>query len=581
MHRLLPIIALLFHGCGVVHAVSAQSQSRSTLPHTQENVDSNKPNLLAESVATTDWNAAQVKTLYRVSEQGLRPAELLALATLQGLLAKRPSNDLAGEDLAGGNVVGGNIAGEDVVGGKAATENLFFDPGSGGYDLWLNIAQHEFGVELKTAANPWEILERFASVPAGYLLCDLDDERSVNLATSLAGPSNGIVVDVSIERRAMELGWKRLADARSHNSASDDRTIAANRSAPVVILQRKSLLWQLKDLAVLTNTSVLSSSQPYAYHQQLNSLGDMPAIVFGWGDNQLEDEDEFIGQVSRAGGSLIPADHVRNLSVLAGLRDKRVLEQQSPISKRGVNGKKVHTVTFVFTDGDNLGWLLNDFPTDPRWFGSKERGQVALGWGMSPMLAAMFPAAVDWYFRNASKTSAAPDVFIAGPSGSGYCFPSLLPTKALREHGRLTAKLMQNADLGILQVIDKNALDRIDLWDTLTRQDAIDGIIYLDYSAYDKERGRMVWSNGKPVVSASARFWQGQPGSDTQALVRKLSTAPRRTDVPEGYSVVMVHAWSQSVASVVDLVEQLPSEVEVLAPDEFFRRISDNIKPPT
>lgn len=57
-----------------------------------------------------------------------------------------------------------------------------------------------------------------------------------------------------------------------------------------------------------------------------------------------------------------------------------------------------------------------------------------------------------------------------------------------------------------MQFIDTNSLDQVRLWDAFTLHDSVDGIIYLDYSAYDKERGRIVWSNGKPIVSAAAKL---------------------------------------------------------------------------
>lgn len=78
---------------------------------------------------------------------------------------------------------------------------------------------------------------------------------------SLAGPSNGVVIDVSIERPAKGLGWERLADVRIGVLPATDRisgrVSGAHRSSSIIVLQRKNLLWQLKDFAVLTNSPVL------------------------------------------------------------------------------------------------------------------------------------------------------------------------------------------------------------------------------------------------------------------------------------------------------------------------------------
>jgi hypothetical protein len=42
-------------------------------------------------------------------------------------------------------------------------------------------------------------------------------------------------------------------------------------------------------------------------------------------------------------------------------------------------------------DGDNIQWLLNDFATSPNWYGSKRRGEMNLGWTVSPALSQLAP----------------------------------------------------------------------------------------------------------------------------------------------------------------------------------------------
>ena len=494
-------------------------------------------------------DAVRPQVLYRLSHRRRNPAEMLALVSLQGLLA------------------------------RTNPENVYLDAGASGFSQWLRIAQDEFDVEVKDVDDPWGLLERFRSIPSGFVFCDLAEEQSVLLASSLAGPMNAVVVDASLEQRAKRLGWKELADARGRDFAWYDRLRGEERRPPVLVMQRQELVWELKDFAALTRADVLSSSQPEVTKQRLEELGNGPAVALGWGDTNLEQEDQFVRRLSGAGTALIPADYVRNLSVLAGLQDSRTLQQSPAPVDDGAADKAVHTVTFIFTDGDNLGWLLNDFSTDRRWFGSPERGKVPLGWGVAPSLATLFPAGLDWYYRKASAAPSARDVFVAGPSGNGYFFPSKMTADSLDAHTRATARAMRRADLGITQVLDFDSLDRIDLWDAYTRHDSIDGIVYMDYAPYDKQRGRMVWSNGKPVISAAAKLWGGLPNSDPDSIVRLLNRAPRRSDVAEGYSIVVVHAWTHSVASVVALAKRLDSGVDVVAPDTFFRRVADRVDP--
>jgi hypothetical protein len=483
-----------------------------------------------------------------------------------------------------------------------------------------------------------------------------------------------------------------------------------------------------------------------------------PPLILGWGDGGREDEQTFVGRVSRLGLPLVPADHARNLSVLSslpmppgGLKQHRhpVAKQaaaEAPGSARvprvapgappdagrrsgsgslapgpeGLGGtpepargtpalpepsaavaiphSRKHTVTFVLSDGDNLGWLLFDCPVNDRWFASPARGRVPLGWGMAPVLAELAPGVVQWYYDAAAAAAAtataaaagaaeipnpknqipkkfqisksqisnpaaaaapapaaaaadataaagaaeipnpetqspekfqgpnpkspepdsksqnaaplcagdslgfgssgfgicerrrAGDHFVAGPSGNGYFYPSLMPPGALAAHCAELNRLMGLADLRLVQVIDHGALARTDLWDAYLSQPNIDGLIYFDYAPYDKYRGRIVWARGKPVVSAAMQLWgpgghastPAKPSRNSpDAVAARLNRAPRDPYSENGYSLVVVHVWTHTVADVAALAARLDPDVEVVAPDEFFRRVQANLAPKT
>ena len=83
----------------------------------------------------------------------------------------------------------------------------------------------------------------------------------------------------------------------------------------------------------------------------------------------------------------------------------------------------VHTVCFVMSDGDNIQWLLNWFITDIRWFGNNNRGQLDIGWTISPALSELAPTVMSKIYETSSNTAYGKDYFIAGPSGTGYIYP--------------------------------------------------------------------------------------------------------------------------------------------------------------
>ena len=86
------------------------------------------------------------------------------------------------------------------------------------------------------------------------------------------------------------------------------------------------------------------------------------------------------------------------------------------------------------SDGDNVQWLFNAFPTGAAWWGSPARGSVPLGWTLSPGLVALGPAVLHYLAR----TRSANDDLVAAPSGIGYAYPSEWAAAPQRAFAALT-----------------------------------------------------------------------------------------------------------------------------------------------
>ncbi len=103
------------------------------------------------------------------------------------------------------------------------------------------------------------------------------------------------------------------------------------------------------------------------------------------------------------------------------------------------------------TDGDNIQWLLNWFTTDQRWFGSNNRGQVDIGWTISPSLSELAPTVMQKIYRESKNTIEGRDYFIAAPSGLGYIFPEMYSD--LNTYCNLLNDYMLKSDLNIVNII--------------------------------------------------------------------------------------------------------------------------------
>jgi hypothetical protein len=125
-----------------------------------------------------------------------------------------------------------------------------------------------------------------------------------------------------------------------------------------------------------------------------------PAVALGWGP-----EAAYVATLGAAGIYVHASDNAHDVAPIAnaavhsalssrsrprGHRRTRVASAAAPTKS---SSTQQHQVAFLMSDGDNVQWLFNNFVTDPNnWWGSPARGQVPLGWTLSPALVDLGPA---------------------------------------------------------------------------------------------------------------------------------------------------------------------------------------------
>ncbi|MEU4195907.1 GxGYxYP domain-containing protein [Kribbella sp. NPDC026611] len=473
-------------------------------------------------------------------EDSLSPAERTLATTLQGLMARR--------------------------GGESIYLNLL----SLGYQHWLDDLISRYGVQAQTG-DLWKTVKR--SGVTGYVLFRTGTP-SVNVATTLAGVTGAVAIEESLEAVAIQHGLRKVLDVRDKDDRWVFETYWPRLRHDVVIEQRGDFPERLRDYATMAGAFAFFDGNTDFRAQVVNALDD-DGTVIGWGDAS-NGEDAFIGVNSTAGVKALPADHARNLSVLSGIQEDR-LTQPGRLFDPALGpdpDPAAHYVTFLITDGDNIQWELGDFPTDQRWFGSPRRGEVDLGWGISPSLIDLAPSVMGWFYNQSRK-----DRWVAGPSGAGYMYPSRYPTAALDKHTASLAQAMGRADLSVAQIIDFNAFEKKKLWSSYLKHQEIEGLIYLEYSRYDGLKGKVTWAEGKPVISARTMLWDGLDGADEASVTAELNSAAQNPHSTAGYSVVVWHAWSKSVDSVLSVVDNLAPHVKVIPPDTLVRMVGKYARP--
>jgi putative glycoside hydrolase with GxGYxYP motif/GxGYxY motif-containing protein len=477
-------------------------------------------------------------TLHVLPESGLSFGDRVLAATLQGQLA------------------------------RSGSEGIYLNLPTLGYGVWLRDLADRYGVGLTPAQDVWSLVDRFRRAVRGYVLFR-EGTPSVNVATSLAGITGGVAVEESQETLARQHGLTLLADVRTRDDAWAYENHRHRLRKDLAIEQRADFGEKLRDYATMTGAFTFFDGNSAFRKRVVNGL-DADASVIGWGDAS-QGEDAFVSVNSDAGVRMIAADHGRNLSVLSGIRADRVRQRPAPPVPAPDRSK--HYVTFLVTDGDNIQWLLGDFQSDPRWYASQHRGEYGLGWGMSPTLVDLAPSVMRWYYDNAGT-----DRFVVGPSGGGYLYPSRYPSDELALHTSRLSDAMGRADLGVVQIIDFGSFDDTALWSAYLRRRHIEGLIYLEYSRYDTHKGRVVWANDKPVISARTMLWDGLAGADEASVTAELNAAGRDPRTAAGYSIVMWHAWNKSLDNVRAVVDNLAPHVRVVAPDTLVRLVAKHVR---
>ena len=475
-------------------------------------------------------------TLYIINPSAMNAGETLLISTLAGIVAQKKAQ--------------------------------IYIRLSGSYEKWLNDLEQQFGlvIDFRYQNDPWGLLSHFKNQLAepAYLLCDFD-QSSMNVATSLSGIWRVVAVDAGSEDQARANGLYLKLSVRGKDEAWCFQNYWQEFYSGLLIQQKESLL-SLRDYGPLARAFTFFDGNSDFMLQVMDAARDNSPIL-GWGDAS-QGEDQFVRPASQTSVFTIAADHAWNLSLFSAVMADS-LYQRTHRDQMLQTADSVHTVTFVMSDGDNLQWLMNDFSTNEKWYGSPLRGRFNMGWTISPSMVALAPSIMDRLYRDAANNSGK-DYFVCGVSGGGYLYPSYFPN--LADHCDRLDTLLTAADLNIVTILERRrGYFTPEILDKYTRQPHVMGCLYLDYAQYDYYGGKIVWSNGKPVVSARFNLWQSFDTPESiAATVNQLSRDPANS---AAYSFINVHPWSKSLQDVQRTINLFAAHVQVVTPEEFMQRI--------
>ena len=347
-------------------------------------------------------------TIYVINDWGWSEAKRFTTSTLMGLLAKS-----------------GNT--------------MLYNESGVGYATWLNDLVANYGVYKDNSYyNDFTgLITNFQYNFDGYILCNLKDNSS-NVAVSLCARYNAIAITSENEALMTKLGKSMLLDVRGKDETWALANYENDFSKDIVCLQDENKCMFLSDYAIFANAfqffdSNINSTLVSDAFSRMNEN----RVVMGWGP----DEEFTVKKISKNSLQLNAADWTENLPVLSNFE---ATLQQHTHSTTINEEDNVHTVCFLVSDGDNFDWLLKEFNGQPKAYGSPNRGQVSIGWSISPALSELAPTIMKYLYDKATNTSTVKDYFVGSTSGLGYMNPDLFPS--LQASANLTNKFMKKAD---------------------------------------------------------------------------------------------------------------------------------------
>ncbi len=450
-----------------------------------------------------------------------------------------------------------------------SNEMVWVSNGDGDLEKWrVRLLAAHPDWEKPGVMGPWDLADRYVrqGIIKGYILYRRDQSKggnntyrpgmdcSVNIATSLSGLLDGIIVDEELEPEAKAHGLTLLLDVRDKTQKWCFQTYKDRFNRRMLCTQdpRKP---HARDLAIAqTAFTVFGKGEPTP--SAMDWLEPLSPIL-GWNGG---DEFETTDLSTKFGHIQTATDWCMNLPVLMAGTEKLKLSRVKSLDPETIDWKDARSaVSFICSDGDNVQWLQGNYFDSASYWGHPERGKIPFGWsGCFDHLAQLCPQAIEY----ALATQSPNDCFIEW--GGGYYFPDRFGLKRtnrwdlLARQAQRTWELMKKTNTRIIgfNFADLNSRGAQKACEVFAGQtDGLLAILAFQYAPYEGGAGRTFWVKDRsgielPVIAARYSIWENVNGRERAGTPAKIAREIRQTvektppDQLPRFDWVIAHAWS-------------------------------------
>ncbi|WP_434384358.1 GxGYxYP domain-containing protein [Melittangium boletus] len=475
--------------------------------------------------------------------------------------------------------------------------------GQDGKTGWLN----SLGLGYTEVADRWSLVSKYRGELKGLVVYDPALPDTVNLATTIAGLRGAVAASPALVGKltAAPYSLPILVDLRGafSNKLQVYQSLYDNYwpqlSHKVLIGLSPGLKGFIRDYAAATPLAMVWLDPKNAAEDALlrKFLAAMPygsGIYMGW----WPEEAAGVQRVSEYGISTVASDFASNLTVFGGMSRTVNLK---PLPNKPPLRDKIY-VSLILSDGDNLQFVEHLFK---KLWDSPNRGQVPLGWTISPAMVDAMPGVLNYLHTTATPN----DNLISGPTGLGYTYPNYWGNAThLDNYVALTNDYMNRAGLKVLTVWNKidgatntnvgnsfaafapsllgltaqNAGGGITVYNNLMPSQGLNATYCPTEASMVSEINRAIsgWNGTSPrFVSIQANPWEGNSYQSFVNVVNAFSANPNIVFVrPDTYFQLMRESYllAPDPAALVKVYEAEPTSYASSPFSHAVGRASDN-----
>ena len=434
-------------------------------------------------------------------------------------------------------------------------------------------------IPVKTADEALKLFGRHAK---GYVVWDTAVMPTMNVAFTIAGLEDGVIVTPDLIPLAQKHGLRPIEDLRGRYNGMSDVQIYADAKARYWARCNHDMLmlmgghsgdirvpgmadWGVRQRMFFHDLSANPEhAEEVALGQQFFSEMNPGAFVFGWHSYAKDTEEQHTTLTSTYGlrmdGLQSLPNHSFNCQFTFTPGFQFINRHHVARDAQVVAEKKVY-LAFVQSDGIGLGvW------TKPG------RGRLELSWGAIPSWLEFAPAALEYFHESATPA----DYFIGGLSGPSYMYPNHIPADRFAGLMQEAVRQMEVLDETVFEILDNSAADgnvgNADLTkETVDRYYAAFPNVIGFINGYGPARTRDL-RNGVPMISYDYYIDPTRPRAEVAADLNELIAL----NAQRPYFLLVHVRETNDVNSLVEVIKNLEGPTEVVPVDTFMKLAASN-----